>query len=145
VTTAFSKIVGAVIDALQADPPVCPAVYRARREAIPDALEQAVSVQWDQASAQPAAIFGAPIDWATRLSVECYARTSVTDSSGDAAVDPLLQAVFERLAQDPTLGGLVQDLNVVGLEAENSAEGKKTGWVRITYLVQHQTSNSTLE
>lgn len=142
-TTAFTKVVSAAIAVLQAAPPVCETIYRARPNAIPESLDQVVSVQWDRTTAQPRVIFGAPIDWSTRLNVECYAR-SVRDS-GDIAVDPLLEAVYERLAADPTLGGLVDDLIIVGIEAENTSEGKKTGWVRLTYEVVHQTQHGTLE
>jgi hypothetical protein len=143
-TTAFSQIVGAVIAALEAAPPVCTTIYRARSNVVPDSLDQAVSVQWDQTSAQPAAIMGAPKDWETRLTVECYASTRSARESGDIAVDPLLEAVYTRLAQDTTLGGLIEDLNIVGIEAENSAEGKKTGWVRLTYIAMHRTTNTSL-
>lgn len=142
-TTAFSRIVGGVIAALQAEPPVCDVLYRARPNAMDGSVNRAVNVQWDQASAHPRAISGAPIDWSTRLTVECYART--TRESGDLAVDPLLANVYGRLAADPTLGGLVDDLNIVGIEAENTAEGTKTGWVRLVYDVRHSTVGATLE
>ncbi len=61
------------------------------------------------------------------------------------AVDPLLAGVAARIAADSTLGGLVADVWLAGLEAEYNAEGQKTGWIRMTYLVQHRTSNLTLE
>jgi hypothetical protein len=141
-TTVFAQIVGAVIDRLQAAPAVCRTVYRARPNVVPDQVEQAINVQWDQASGQPVAIFGSPKDWSTRVNVECYAR-SLADS-GDVAVDPLLQAVYERLAQDPTLAGLVSDMDCVGIEIETAQEAKKTGWVRLTYIVQHRTENGSL-
>jgi hypothetical protein len=141
-STQFSQIVGAIVDVLQADPAVCPKVYRARPDSIPDQFDQAVNVQWEQGIAGLGTIRGAPLDWTTKVSVDCYAR-SLTDT-GDVAVDPLLSAVFERLAQDTTLGGLIDDLQVAGVEAENSTEGKKTGWVRLTYIAQHRTDNGTL-
>jgi hypothetical protein len=145
VSTLFFKIVSAAMAALQADPPVCNTIYRARPTAVPDTIDRAVSVQWDQASALPRAIGGAPLDWSTRLSIECFARGAGQGDTGDALVDPLLEAVYARLAADTTLGGVVDDLNIVGVEAENTVEGKKTGWVRLTYQVLHSTGNSTLE
>jgi hypothetical protein len=141
-STQFSQIVGAIVSALQATPAVCQKVYRARPDSIPEQFDQAVNVQWEQGIAGFGTIHGAPIDWTTKVSVECFAR-SQTDT-GDVAVDPLLSAVFARLAQDTTLGGLVADLNVAGIEAENSTDAKKTGWVRLTYIVQHRTDNGTL-
>jgi hypothetical protein len=142
VSTAFSQIVGAFRDALANDPPVCQTIYRARPNVLPEQVDQAVNVQWEQTLAGLGVLRGAPIDWQTRVTVECYGR-SVQDS-GDVAVDPLLEAVYDRLAQDTTLGGLVGDINIAGIEAENTAEGKKTGWVRLTYIVQHTTYNGSL-
>jgi hypothetical protein len=143
VKTAFAQIVSAVIAALQAEPAICDRIDRARSTLVPEQAEQAVSVQWDGAMPEKATLAGAPIDWETRITVECLAR-SVRDS-GDVAVDDLLAAVFERLAQDPTLGGLIGDLRIAGIEAENTVEGKKTGWVRLTYIADHRTENGTLD
>jgi hypothetical protein len=145
VTTAFSKVVAAVIATLSAAPPVCDAdnIYRARTREMPEQIDQAVSVQFEGAMPDNGTIHGAPVDWASKVTVDCFGR-SLKDT-GDIAVDPLFQAVYERLAQDATLGGLVANLSVVGIEAENSAEGKKTGWVRLTYIAEHRTSNLSLE
>ncbi|MBD8531487.1 MULTISPECIES: hypothetical protein [unclassified Massilia] len=142
-TTAFSGIVAAVVSRLSEAPAVCDAIYRARSNAIPDSLDRAISVQFDQALPNRGVMHGGPIDWSSRITVECFAR-SVTET-GDLAVDPLLEAVYERLAADATLGGVVGDLAIAGVEAENTSDGKKTGWVRITYIAEHRTSNSTLE
>lgn len=141
-STSFSKVVSAVMATLSANPRVCKSIYRARAFAIPDQDDEAISVQWDQGLPRAGTIAGAPIDWQTRISVDCYARG--TSGSGDVAVDPLLEKVYERLAADPTLGGMVDDLVIAGIEAENTAEGKKTGWVRLTYVAEHRTENSLL-
>lgn len=140
--TAFAQIVGAIIASLQAAPAVCDRIDRARSSLVPEQADQAVSVQWEQTRPEAFVIKGAPLNWETRVTIECFAR-SVRDP-GDLAVDGLLSAVVARLAQDSTLGGLVGDLRITGIEAENSTEGKKTGWVRLTYIADHCTSNSTL-
>jgi hypothetical protein len=142
VSTAFSKLVSAVMAKLLAEPRICKGVYRARTLVIAEQDDEAITVQWERASPAAATIAGAPIDWTTRLTVECFAR-SVKDS-GDMAVDPLLERVFERLAADSTLGGMLDDLAIADIEAENSAEGKKTGWVRLTYIAVHRTDNLLL-
>lgn len=142
-TTAFSKVVSAVIAVLGSSPAVCTTIYRARPDDMPDQVETAVNVFFDRALPQTGAIAGAPIDWISKINVECYAR-SLRDS-GDVAVDPLLEAVYERLARNPTLGGAVDDLVINGIEAENTAEARKTGWVRLTYIAQHRTSNDSLD
>jgi hypothetical protein len=137
--TAFSKVVTAVIAALSAAPAVCDVIYRARPSVVPDQTDAAVSVQWESALPNRGAMHGAPVDWSTRVTVECFARG--TQESGDLLVDPLLSAVYARLAEDSTLGQLVSDLECIGVEAENTSDGKKTGWVRLTYLAQHRTDN----
>lgn len=143
-STAFSKVVSAVIAALSAQPPVCKgtAIYRARAVEVPAQDSEAVSVQWEQTVPQAGTIAGAPIDWETRITVECFARS--VSETGDVAVDPLLERVYERLAADPTLGGMLYDLVIAGIEAENTVEGKKTGWIRLTYIAQHRTNNSLI-
>ena len=142
-TTAFSAIVAAVIARLSEDPPVCDAIYRARANAIPETLDRAISVQFDQSLPNRGVMHGSPIDWSSRVTVECFARSVI--ETGDLAVDPLLEAVFARLAADATLGGVVGDLAIASVEAEYTSEGKKTGWVRITYIAEHRTDNLTLE
>jgi hypothetical protein len=143
-STAFSKLVSGIIAALAAQPPVCNtrAIYRARAVEVPAQDNEAISVQWEQGLPRPGTIGGAPIDWQTRISVDCFARS--TTETGDVAVDPLLQRVYERLAADPTLGGMVDDLVIAGVEAENTSAGQKTGWVRLTYLAEHRTEHSLI-
>jgi hypothetical protein len=144
-STAFSKIVSAVMEVLAVEPAVCDsnAIYRARAAAIPDQDKEAVSVQWERGLPKPGTIFRAPIDWDIQITVDCFARS--TQETGDVAVDALLKKVYARLAEDPTLGGLLDDLVIAGVEAENTNEGKKTGWVRLTYIAQHRTQNLNLE
>lgn len=141
-TTAFSSIVAAVIAALEAEPAVCGTIYRARERVVPEQADKAINVQFENALPSRGAMRGAPVDWSTRVTVECFARSVL--ESGGLAVDPLFQAVYERLAADSTLGGVASDVEIQGIEAENTNEGKKTGWVRLTYIVQHRTSNLNL-
>lgn len=141
-STAFSQIVKAILDRLEESPAVCQNIYRARERSIPEQDPLAVNVQFEAAIPQPGVISGAPIDWHSRVSVDCYSR-SVAES-GDVSIDPLFSSVYERLASDPSLGQLVGDIGTPSIEAENTAEGKKTGWVRLTYIIQHRTYGSTL-
>lgn len=141
-TTAFSVITAAVVDALQAAPAVCDLVFRARERVLTEDTAAAVNVQFDGADPDIGAIHGAPVDWKSRIAVSCYARS--TTQGGDQAVDGLLQAVYARLAADTTLGGLVDDIGVPMIEAEYDAGAQKTGWVRMTYIVSHRTQDGTL-
>jgi hypothetical protein len=145
VITAFSSIVGSVMQLLADEPPVSGSIYRARAQVIPKTDVTAVTVQWDGAMPERRAIRGAPIDWSTRLTIDCYARSTVAVTGIDEAVDVLLLAVYNRIAAHPTLAGHALDVGEPVLEAEYGADGEKTGWVRMTYIVKHRTKNSTLE
>lgn len=142
--SAFSNITRILKLVLEADPPIADAIYRARSRVVPQSINRAISVQFDGAIPQSGAINGAPIDWTSRFSIECFARAAASEDN-DEAVDPLLKAVYERLAADTTLGGLVADVGVPLIEAEYTAEGERTGWVRMTYPIEHRTEQSTLE
>ncbi len=142
-TTAFSIITAAVVAALEADPPVSENIFRARDRSIVEEVENAVNVEFAGAIPEAGAIAGAPVDWRTRIVIECYARTSI--SSPDVVVDPLLENVFARMAADTTLGGLVVDVGYPTVEAENDAQAQKTGWIRLVFTILHRTNNLTLE
>lgn len=140
--SAFLDITGAIVDLLNQEPAIADAVYRANDKPVPEGISTALSVQMIGAVPALGTIKGAPVDWSTRIAIECYARG--TNGAPDQLVDPLLVAVYNRMAQHTTLGGLVDDIGEPMLEAEYSSEGKKVGWVRMTYTVQHRTGNSTL-
>jgi hypothetical protein len=142
-SSAFFKITAAFVAALSLNPPVAGMVFKARERQIDSDTPTAVNVQFEGSEPTAGAIFGAPVDWRSRIAVDCYARSSTVN--GDAAIDPVLAAVYARLAQDTTLGGLVADIGVPLLDADYDAQGQKTGWVRMTYVVTHRTSNLTLE
>lgn len=140
--TAFSSITEHLVELFKAAPAISPHIFRARDRAMSKSALTAISVQWDGALPTPGEIKGAPVRWASRFTVECYART--TTEFPDVAVDPLLLQVYDRIAADTTLGGLVAYVGEPVLESEFSAEGDRTGWVRMTYAVDHETENSTL-
>ena len=105
--SAFTEITTAILAALNTAPAVSEHIFRARDRAMAEEWATAVNVQVDSALANDGAIAGAPIDWETRVSIECFAKSATT--SGDLAVDALLESVFARIANDSTLGGVVQD------------------------------------
>lgn len=140
--TSFAEITTALVELFSAAPAISPNIYRARDRAISKGALTALNIQWDGAMPTPGVIKGAPVDWDSRFTIECYART--TTETPDIAVDPLLLEVYSRVAADTTLGGRVDYVGEPLLEAEFSAEGERTGWVRMTYLIKHQTENSTL-
>ena len=103
-----------------------------------------VVVRLLDAALEPFAIQGAPYNVDTQLAVECYARGSAGQAP-DLAVDDLLAAVYARLAADPTLGGLVSDLQPVTLNYDFDADGEPTASATLTYTVRHRAGNQSLE
>jgi hypothetical protein len=141
--SSFANITTALIGLLSMDPPVSAQIFRARDRQLAEQFETAINVQFDGAVPVNNGFSQAPVDWESRYTIECYART--TTGSADLAVDPLLSEVFKRIAADVTLGDLVMDIGYPLIEAEYTSEQVKTGWVRMTYPVRHRTSNLTLE
>lgn len=141
--TVFVDITAAFVAALAAAPAVSPNIFRARERVLAEEHVTALNVQFDGAEPYAGVMHGAPVDWRSKITVECYARSSTT--SGDLAVDPLLAAAYARLAFDTTLGGMVADIGYPQIEAENDSAGQKTGWIRMTYAVEHRTNNLTLD
>lgn len=145
--TAFSTLTAAFIAALETAPAVCATVYRSRDRQIPEEITEAINVQW--AGARPAlqAIKDQPVDWESNFCIDCYARSST--ESGDVAVDDLLAAAYARIRSSASLAAAITAaggcLGEPSMEPEDAADAQKTGWVRMTFPVQHRTSNLTLD
>ena len=103
-----------------------------------------VAVRLLDAALERFAVRGAPFNVDTILAVDCYARAS-GGVTPDLAVDALLGAVYARLAQDPSLGGLVQDLEPTSINFDFDVDGEHTACATLTYMVRHRADNHTLE
>ncbi len=141
--TAFSQIVEAMKARLSDGTPVSAHVMRGNNRVIPEDWADAVNVYWEASQPTEGAIAGAPVDWQSRIVIDCYARS--TALSGDVAVDPVTEAVYVRLAQDTTLGGLVGHIGAPSIEGDFDAAASRTGWTRLTYIVEHRTQNGALQ
>ena len=142
-TSAFSAITAALVATLGATPAVSTNIFRARARQLAEEHADAINVQFDSSVPQAGAIHGAPVDWVSTFTVECFARSVAM--SGDLAVDPIVLAVYNRIMADTTLGGLVTDINPPSIEAEYATAGEKTGWMNMTFQILHRTSSLTLE
>lgn len=141
--TAFGSIVAAIAAQLQDAPAVSAQVHRARLKPVAAQHDTAVVVRIRSSSAERFAILNGPCDWDTAIDVECYARSNTL--SPDAAADALLAAVWARLAADPTLDGLVMDLNPTSLEYDLAGEADQMACVTLTLKVLHRTAQLSLE
>ena len=113
----------AVVDALKAAPAVSPRVERARLRAVPASDGTAVVVRPLGSDVQDAELTGHPYVWTTSLAVECYARAP-QGTAPDVAVDALLEAVYARLLQNPTLGGVVVGLQPQAIAYDYDVDGE---------------------
>lgn len=119
--TIFSSAVSAMVLALNTPTPVAPLIEAMRLRVIPDNVESAVVVRIDGADVIGHAMaVNQPTGWRSAVAVECYARFDAT-TTADAAIDGLLQAVAQRLMQDPTLGGVVISLRPESVRYEAAA------------------------
>lgn len=142
-TTAFARVVGATVAALEVAPAVAPQVDRTRLRPIPKGVATACVVrilgaQVDQAMGAPA-----PSVWATQIAVECYARVT-SGQTADEAVDALLEAAVARLLADQSLGGVVGSLGLQAITYDFDADGEQTACAVITFLVQHATAYGSI-
>lgn len=142
-STTFSNIVQAFKSKLEQAPAVCANVYVSRDRQVPDTVNEAIHIEFSSAVPRVAVIQGAPIDWVSKITVDCMARSKTL--SGADAVDSLFKKVFERLASDTTLGSVVADIGYPVIESDYESNGQKTGLIRLTYQVEHRTTNLTLD
>ncbi len=143
----FLSLASAVTAALTASPAVADGRVlqgRALPVEIGHPLEVHVAVARSQADSL--VLNGPERLWTTTVTVTCYARAAA-GQSGDAAVDPLLQAVYARLQGlelNPPPGA--QSVTLDPVVAWDVDEGGKTvGVARLTLIVRHITTTATLE
>ena len=142
---AHEQVVAAVAARLKAMPAIAVTVERGRRRPMDLSSMTMVGVYFGGSLPQRGTIKGAPIDWLTSVRFDCVAR-GATGVSGDAAALALHAKVWNRLFEDPQLGGLVQDMESEAIapsdeEQLDTAIGCVTGGV----LLRHRTASNTLE
>lgn len=139
----FDQVVAAFVAKLKESVPVCANVFESETRQMNDEVQEAVHVFFDGAVPELIAIMGAPLDWKTRIVVDCFARSKTL--SGAKAVGPLMKRVFERLASDITLGKRDWYIGYPSIEQDADAQGQRAGMMRLTYLVEHRTTSDILE
>ena len=136
--TQFAAIVTAMVAALGSGTPVSGQIYRARMRPLAAQHANAVVVRLQSSQAEPNAITGAPFDWQTIISTECYARS--TSTSPDLAADTLWAAVYARLVADTTLGAVVSDLRCISLAYDFDQDTDATVCISATWQANHRSS-----
>ena len=130
-SSLLATATAAICQALQAAPAVAPAVYRARSRAISEAV--AVNVRPLGAEVQERILSG-PLRWQCRIGVECYVKTT-TQTAPDVAVDALLEAVYARLMDDPSLGGAVKRIEPESIAYDFEADGDQSACATLVLSV----------
>ena len=143
-STIIDQVVTAMLAALQSAPAVSAQIGRINLRPVAQATNQAVVVRPLGAEARDASnISHYPTSWATAIAVECYAR-STGATAPDQSVDALLEAVYARLMADPTLGGVVVDLQAQSLSYDFDADGDKTACATLVFTALQRANAGTL-
>lgn len=142
--TFVASTMTAMVAKLQEAPAVAPVVGRVRLRPLSATTTTAVVVRPHQAEVQGDELAtGYPISWRASYVVECYAR-SLSSTSPDAAVDSLVAAVYERLLTDPTLGGVVIQMQPQSIAYDFDVDGEQTTCAVLSFSALHRTVGATL-
>jgi hypothetical protein len=145
--TVFLDLRAAVVALLLVDPPVADGqVFTQRKTAHVREQGQAVNVRIVRSQAMRAGVGGGPTDWTTVIGVEMFYRAAAGDEEPTDGLDPLIEAVFERLAgaELPDLG--VEDVLPDPLLEWEEEEEAASPVAQATFLLQivHRTPGSAL-
>ena len=142
--TMFAATVQAIVTALNTPTPVASQVGRVRLRPIAQATDTAAIVRPLNAEVPERALHpDMPVSWATAISVECYARSSVA-TAPDVAVDSLVQSVYTRLMADTTLGGVVRSLQPQSISWDFDIDGEQTTCATLVFSALHRSQGATL-
>lgn len=140
---AFDQVVAAFVAKLEESPAVCSLILNSDDRPVSDDVNEAVNVFFYVSQPQPLTINGAPIDWITRVIVDCFARSKTLPAR--KAPSQLAKKVYERLAIDPTLGNGDWFIGYPSIETDADVQSQRAGMMRLTYRVEHRTSANILE
>lgn len=143
---AIDTIVGAFLAALRDGTPVCPHIDEdIDAESVPETLERFIVVRHENSTPlSRSALRGHPVEWNTDVAVECYARGDSRAGAGRAS-RALLGAVYARLMQDPSLGGVVMDLYEPVITTDSDKIDRRNGCTIGVFTTLHRTQGNTLE
>lgn len=134
----FESIVEAFVTELEKAPTLSGKVTNTSTRAVSESVDVAVNVSFDGAKPTAGAINGAPVDWNVRVAVDLYAKS-------DLAMSALLKTVYERIAADRSLSGLVDDAGEPDIEPVYDAAAQRSRFYRLTYYVQCRTNNNAID
>lgn len=142
---AHDKVIDQVLAALLAVPPLAGGnVSEEEQRMHAEDVAEFIVVRFNDSVPGRGTIRGAPVDWLTTFSVECHARSDERGSAGRAS-RRLHKEAFGRLMGDPTLGGVVMDLQEPHLTSDQTQRDSDMGCLIAQYVALHRTQYRTLE
>lgn len=147
---AHEVVISAALAKLQALPELADEIIRGRGRPVSDDVETSLRLRFGGSAPARGAIRGAPIDWLTTIVFESHARGSADVPNGDnvpgeQAALALHQAAWERLFSDPTLGGVVMDMEPGPVDVDDDEMDSPIACVRSAVRVLHRTAAYSLE
>lgn len=141
---AQDAVVQAVLTRLRQAPAIAGAILEdAEVDPLPETVDEAVVVSF-LGSTPSAPLLGSPVDWSTRLRIECYVRADSRTPAGRASRE-LHRRVYVRLQVDPSLGGLASDMSEPTIASDTDRSSTELGCVVAEYEITHRTAARTLE
>lgn len=144
-SSAFDNILNGFVALLTSATPVCPFVETdAETEPLPAGRTASILVTLGTAQPQQlGGIAGNPVDWATEVSVKCFASANAT--SARPAANTLANAAYTRLATDPSLGlGAGAYIGEPRIEWESDQAATRMALATLIYTVSHRTTSGSL-
>ena len=145
-TTAIASLFTAIEAALNASPPVCGLVTRARMRSYGVGEDLAVNIKPGPTDpTQP--LLGDPrMQLVTGATIECYARTT-SATPYDVAADGLLLAVFARLQSSPLLHQRegFSNLEFGGIDYDAETHGDQAVCLSLPVSITHYATTQSLE
>lgn len=142
-STLISAAVTAIVAALGSAPAVCSHIDRVRLRPVAQGVPLAVAVRPVHSEVVQYQLSSLPVSWETTVSVECYAKSGAA-TSPDIAVDSLVESVYSRLMEDPTLAGAVVTLQPKGISYDFDADGDHATCASLVFRVLHRSVGATL-
>jgi hypothetical protein len=144
--SAHLGIQAAIVAALMAAPAVAGGNVKVNTtRPVSAATTEAVVVRLVQSRANTPQILGGPYDWMTQVQVECLARAASGTADPMAAVDALLEAVWQRLstANPAGLGAIdVRMAPAIDWQLDDGETPVVAAVINLT--VNHRTTSTTL-
>jgi hypothetical protein len=142
---AHDQVIDAILSALKAEPAIAAGnVYEEELRHKPETIDEYVIVSLAGSRPGRVAIKGAPVDWTSIVTIESHARRDQRTPAGRAS-RRLAAQVYARLLSEPTLGGVVLDIQEPSLQTDHEQLDTEIGCVIAQYPVLHRTQARTLE